>query len=57
VSESTDYETSYFAEYIKAFNSQHFYGNTFMLSPQMLNTSLKVNGKKCAPCIIEEICI
>lgn len=41
MSESTDYETSYFAEYIKAFNSQHFYGNTFMLSPQMLNTSLK----------------
>ena len=41
MSESIDYESSYFAEYIKAFNSQHFYGNTFMLSPQMLNTSLK----------------
>ena len=41
MSQSTDYESSYFAEYIKAFNSQHFFGNTFMLSPQMLNTSLK----------------
>lgn len=41
MSQSIDNETSYFAEYVKAFNSQHFYGNTFMLSPQMLNTGLK----------------
>lgn len=38
---NTNNETSYFSEYIKAFNAQHFYGNTYMLSPQMLNTNLK----------------
>ena len=38
---STDLETSYFAEYVKAYNSQNFYGNTYMLSPQMLNANLK----------------
>ena len=41
MSNSTDYETSYFSEFVKAFNSQNFYGNTYMLSPQMLNTNLK----------------
>lgn len=37
----SDFETSYFAEYVKAFNSQNLYGNTYMLSPQMLNSNLK----------------
>lgn len=39
--ESTDYETSYFADYVKAFNSQSMSGVSYMLSPQMLNTNLK----------------
>lgn len=38
--ENNSYE-SYVASYIKAFNAQSYSGNTYMLSPQFLNTNLK----------------
>jgi len=34
-------ELSYFSDYIKAFNSQSYGSNMFMMSPQMLNSSIK----------------
>lgn len=34
-------ELSYFAEYVKAFNSQSYGSGMFMMSPQMLNSSIK----------------
>jgi len=34
-------ELSYFSEFIKAYNAQAYGQNSFMLAPQMLNTSIK----------------
>lgn len=34
-------EISYFADYVKAFNAQTYSGQSYMLSPQMLNSSMK----------------
>ncbi|MDR2277363.1 MAG: hypothetical protein LBE23_05850 [Vagococcus sp.] len=38
---TSNYETSYFSDYAKAFNSQKYTGNMYMLSPQLLNSGLK----------------
>lgn len=40
-SNQTQTDLSYFSEYIKAFNSQSYGSGMFMMSPQMLNSSIK----------------
>ena len=39
--EQQNYDTSYFSEYVKAYNSQNYSNYSYLLSPQILNTDLK----------------
>jgi hypothetical protein len=41
IDEQEQKELSYFSDYIKAFNSQSYGSGMFMLTPQMLNSSIK----------------